>query len=129
MIVTLSNAIFLDRKNRENAIKQARQAAQDIHKKNVSGDKMGVFISLFLIRYHRPVFGSSLKVPVVMTLKSTCYPSRRVLSTWLFKHVCPLYLLSLVTIMIFIVQRKSVIFQENCVAKVRRVLFFLVAGY
>ncbi|KAI8879098.1 1-acylglycerol-3-phosphate O [Backusella circina FSU 941] len=32
--MTLSNAIFLDRKNKESAIKQARQAAQDIHKKN-----------------------------------------------------------------------------------------------
>ncbi|CAO3635525.1 unnamed protein product [Cunninghamella echinulata] len=29
----LSNAIFLDRKNRDSAVKEARQAAQDIHKK------------------------------------------------------------------------------------------------
>jgi lysophosphatidate acyltransferase len=34
--VTLSNAIFLDRKNRDNAVKEARRAAEDIHKKNVS---------------------------------------------------------------------------------------------
>lgn len=33
--VTLSKAIFLDRKNRESAIKEARQAAEDIHKKRV----------------------------------------------------------------------------------------------
>ncbi|KAI8988319.1 hypothetical protein BDF20DRAFT_814337 [Mycotypha africana] len=31
----LSNAIFLDRKNRKSAVAQARQAALDIHKKNV----------------------------------------------------------------------------------------------
>lgn len=35
-IVQLSRVIFLDRKNRENAIKEARKAAEDIHKKNVS---------------------------------------------------------------------------------------------
>ncbi|KAI9495413.1 hypothetical protein BDB00DRAFT_760191 [Zychaea mexicana] len=34
--MTLSNAIFLDRKNRDNAIKEARQAAEDIHNKNIS---------------------------------------------------------------------------------------------
>jgi hypothetical protein len=34
--VTLSNAIFLDRKNRDNAVKEAKQAAADIHNKNVS---------------------------------------------------------------------------------------------
>ncbi|KAI7903601.1 uncharacterized protein BX663DRAFT_507047 [Cokeromyces recurvatus] len=32
--MTLSNAIFLDRKNRESAVKEARQAAKDIHEKN-----------------------------------------------------------------------------------------------
>ncbi|KAG0746607.1 hypothetical protein G6F62_010056 [Rhizopus arrhizus] len=32
----LSRVIFLDRKNRENAIKEARKAAEDIHKKNVN---------------------------------------------------------------------------------------------
>ncbi|KAI8099833.1 uncharacterized protein BX664DRAFT_377523 [Halteromyces radiatus] len=34
--MTLSNAIFLDRKNRTNALKEARQAAEDIHKKKIS---------------------------------------------------------------------------------------------
>ncbi|KAI9254503.1 hypothetical protein BDA99DRAFT_562608 [Phascolomyces articulosus] len=34
--MTLSKAIFLDRKNRESAIKEAKQAAQDIHKKKTS---------------------------------------------------------------------------------------------
>ncbi|ORZ13474.1 hypothetical protein BCR42DRAFT_461562 [Absidia repens] len=34
--MTLSNAIFLDRKNRDSAIKEARQAAQDIHRKKTS---------------------------------------------------------------------------------------------
>ncbi|SAL97493.1 hypothetical protein [Absidia glauca] len=34
--MTLSNAIFLDRKNRESAVKEARQAAEDIHKKKTS---------------------------------------------------------------------------------------------
>ncbi|CAO3640662.1 unnamed protein product [Cunninghamella blakesleeana] len=32
----LSNAIFLDRKNRDSAVKEARQAAQDIHRKKTS---------------------------------------------------------------------------------------------
>ncbi|KAI9484157.1 MAG: hypothetical protein EXX96DRAFT_166943 [Benjaminiella poitrasii] len=32
--MTLSNAIFLDRKNRDSAVKEARQAAKDIHEKN-----------------------------------------------------------------------------------------------
>ncbi|CAO3615880.1 unnamed protein product [Cunninghamella blakesleeana] len=32
----LSNAIFLDRKNRANALKEARQAAENIHKKKIS---------------------------------------------------------------------------------------------
>ncbi|CAO3700230.1 unnamed protein product [Rhizopus stolonifer] len=32
----LTRVIFLDRKNRENAIKEARQAAQDIHQKNTN---------------------------------------------------------------------------------------------
>jgi lysophosphatidate acyltransferase len=31
----MSNAIFLDRKNRDSAVKEAKQAAADIHKKNV----------------------------------------------------------------------------------------------
>lgn len=35
-IVTLSNAIFLDRKNRANAVKEAKQAAENINKKQVS---------------------------------------------------------------------------------------------
>ncbi|KAF7726656.1 1-acylglycerol-3-phosphate O-acyltransferase [Apophysomyces ossiformis] len=34
--MTLSNAIFLDRKNRDSAIKEARKAADDIHKKKTS---------------------------------------------------------------------------------------------
>lgn len=34
-LVTLSKAIFLDRKNRENAIKEARQAADNINNKKV----------------------------------------------------------------------------------------------
>ncbi|GAA5804375.1 hypothetical protein HPULCUR_009863 [Helicostylum pulchrum] len=34
--MTLSNAIFLDRKNRDSAVKQAKQAAADIHKKNIN---------------------------------------------------------------------------------------------
>lgn len=34
--VTLSKAIFLDRKNRESAIKEAKQAAEDIHNKKVT---------------------------------------------------------------------------------------------
>ncbi|KAI8337669.1 hypothetical protein BC941DRAFT_461220 [Chlamydoabsidia padenii] len=34
--MTLSKAIFLDRKNRESAVKEARQAAEDIHKKKTS---------------------------------------------------------------------------------------------
>ncbi|KAI8099091.1 uncharacterized protein BX664DRAFT_363232 [Halteromyces radiatus] len=34
--MTLSNAIFLDRKNRDSAIKEARQAAEDIHRKKTS---------------------------------------------------------------------------------------------
>lgn len=33
--MTLSKAIFLDRKNRDSAIKEAKQAAQDIHDKQV----------------------------------------------------------------------------------------------
>lgn len=37
MLVTLSRAIFLDRKNRNNAIKEARHAAENIHKKKVIG--------------------------------------------------------------------------------------------
>lgn len=32
--MTLSKAIFLDRSNRDGAIKQAKKAAQDIHEKN-----------------------------------------------------------------------------------------------
>lgn len=35
-IVILSKAIFLDRANRESAVKQARQAATDIHKNQAS---------------------------------------------------------------------------------------------
>ncbi|KAL1928612.1 hypothetical protein VTP01DRAFT_2398 [Rhizomucor pusillus] len=34
--MTLSKAIFLDRKNRESAIKEAKQAAEDIHNKKIS---------------------------------------------------------------------------------------------
>ncbi|KAI8333338.1 hypothetical protein BC941DRAFT_434446 [Chlamydoabsidia padenii] len=34
--MTLSNAIFLDRKNRTNALKEARQAAENINKKKIS---------------------------------------------------------------------------------------------
>lgn len=34
--VILSKAIFLDRTNRDGAIKQARQAAEDIHRKKTS---------------------------------------------------------------------------------------------
>ncbi|KAG0191478.1 1-acylglycerol-3-phosphate O-acyltransferase [Apophysomyces sp. BC1034] len=34
--MTLSNAIFLDRKNRDSAIKEARKAADDIHRKQIS---------------------------------------------------------------------------------------------
>ncbi|CEP10151.1 hypothetical protein [Parasitella parasitica] len=34
--MTLSNAIFLDRKNRDNAVKEARNAALDIHRKNTN---------------------------------------------------------------------------------------------
>ncbi|KAG2218843.1 hypothetical protein INT45_007610 [Circinella minor] len=34
--MTLSKAIFLDRKNRESAVKEAKQAAQDIHNKKTS---------------------------------------------------------------------------------------------
>lgn len=37
ILVTLSRAIFLDRKNRNNAIKEARHAAENIHKKKVIG--------------------------------------------------------------------------------------------
>lgn len=37
LVVTLSHAIFLDRKNRNNAIKEARHAAENIHKKKVIG--------------------------------------------------------------------------------------------
>lgn len=37
----LSNAIFLDRKNRENAIKEARKAAEDIRRKGVSNMTVG----------------------------------------------------------------------------------------
>jgi lysophosphatidate acyltransferase len=37
--VQLSNAIFLDRKNRQDAIKEARQAAKDIHSRNVIGNQ------------------------------------------------------------------------------------------
>ncbi|RCH82221.1 1-acylglycerol-3-phosphate O-acyltransferase, partial [Rhizopus stolonifer] len=32
----LSNAIFLDRKNRDSAVKEARKAAEDIHQKNIN---------------------------------------------------------------------------------------------
>lgn len=34
--MTLSNAIFLDRKNRDNAVKEAKQAAADIHSKKTN---------------------------------------------------------------------------------------------
>lgn len=34
--MTLSNAIFLDRKNRDSAVKEARNAALDIHRKNTN---------------------------------------------------------------------------------------------
>jgi lysophosphatidate acyltransferase len=39
--VTLSNAIFLDRNNRDDAIKNAKKAAADIHGKKV---KRSIFI-------------------------------------------------------------------------------------
>ncbi|KAI7888983.1 uncharacterized protein EV154DRAFT_424738 [Mucor mucedo] len=34
--MTMSNAIFLDRKNRDSAVKEAKQAAADIHKKGIN---------------------------------------------------------------------------------------------
>lgn len=43
-LVTLSKAIFLDRKNRENAIKEARQAAENINNKKVCIRRMVVIV-------------------------------------------------------------------------------------
>ncbi|CAO0796005.1 unnamed protein product [Mucor circinelloides] len=48
--MTLSNAIFLDRKNRDSAVKEARNAALDIHRKNVRIDDIYIYIYIYIER-------------------------------------------------------------------------------
>lgn len=68
----LSKSIFLDRTNREGAIKQARQAAEDIHRKKTSvfifpeGTRSGVE-KVDLLPFKKGAFymATQAKVPII----------------------------------------------------------------
>lgn len=68
----LSKSIFLDRTNREGAIKQARQAAEDIHRKKTSvfifpeGTRSGVD-KVDLLPFKKGAFymATQAKVPII----------------------------------------------------------------
>ncbi|GAA5803667.1 hypothetical protein HPULCUR_009150 [Helicostylum pulchrum] len=70
--MTLSKSIFLDRTNREGAIKQARQAAEDIHRKKTSvfifpeGTRSGVE-KVDLLPFKKGAFymATQAKVPII----------------------------------------------------------------
>ncbi|KAI9010855.1 hypothetical protein CLU79DRAFT_772993 [Phycomyces nitens] len=85
--MTLSNAIFLDRKNRDSAVKEAQKASDDIHRKNTNvwlfpEGTRGHESEITMLPFKKGAFYMAVQaqvpiVPIVVANYSNIYSSKR----------------------------------------------------